>query len=62
MTRDRQTEPPVPDAVIGKPLESQDDPIVAAIKRGMADVKAGRVVPHEEVVRRIHETIRRASK
>lgn len=33
--------------------------IVEGIKRGMADIEAGRVVPHEEVKRRIWATIER---
>ena len=36
--------------------------IVEGIKRGMADIEAGRTVPHEEVKRRIAATIERAAK
>ncbi len=36
--------------------------IVEGIKRGMADVEAGRVVPHEEAMRRIRATIERVGK
>lgn len=36
--------------------------IVAGIKRGLADVEAGRTVPHEEAMRQIFETIARAHK
>lgn len=35
--------------------------IVKAIERGLADVEAGRVVPHEEAIRRLRSTIERAS-
>ncbi len=33
--------------------------IVEGIKRGLADMHAGRVVPHEEAMREVHETIER---
>jgi predicted transcriptional regulator len=36
--------------------------IVEGIKRGMADIEAGRTVPHEEAMRRIRATIDRAQK
>ena len=36
--------------------------IVEGIKRGLADVEAGRTVPHDEVKRRIAATIERAAK
>ena len=36
--------------------------IVESIKRGLADIEAGRVVPHEETMRRIRATIDRAQK
>ena len=36
--------------------------IVEGIKRGLADMEAGRTVPHEEVKRRIAATIERAAK
>ena len=36
--------------------------IVEGIKRGLADVEAGRTVPHEEVKRRVMATIARAAK
>jgi predicted transcriptional regulator len=36
--------------------------IVAAIKRGLADMEAGRVTPHKEVMRQIRDTIDRAQK
>jgi len=36
--------------------------IVEGIKRGMADVEAGRVIPHEEAMRRIRATIERVGK
>ncbi|MFH1793435.1 MAG: CopG family ribbon-helix-helix protein [Pseudomonadota bacterium] len=36
--------------------------IVEGIKRGLADIEAGRTVPHEEVKRRIAATIERAAK
>lgn len=35
-------------------------PIVLAIRRGMADVEAGRIVPRDEVMRRLRATIERA--
>ena len=35
--------------------------IVEGIKRGMADVEAGRVVPHEEVMRQMRATIERVA-
>ena len=34
--------------------------IVEAIERGRADVRAGRVVPHDEAVRRVREIIEAA--
>lgn len=36
--------------------------IIEGIKRGLADVEAGRTVPHEEAKRRIMETIALAKK
>jgi len=36
--------------------------IVAGIERGLADMKAGRVVPHDKAMRRIRATIGRARK
>ena len=36
--------------------------IVEAIERGLDDVKAGRVVPHEQAMREIRETIEQAAK
>jgi predicted transcriptional regulator len=36
--------------------------IVEGIKRGMADIEAGRTVPHDEAMRRIRATIERAAK
>jgi predicted transcriptional regulator len=36
--------------------------IVEGIKRGIADMETGRVVPHKEAMRRIRATIRRAKK
>jgi len=36
--------------------------IVEGIKRGLADIEAGRVVPHEEAMRRIRATIERVGK
>ncbi|MGB6120014.1 MAG: CopG family ribbon-helix-helix protein [Mesorhizobium sp.] len=33
--------------------------IVEGIKRGLADIEAGRVTPHEEVKKRIYATIER---
>lgn len=35
--------------------------IVEGIKRGIADVKAGRVIPHEEAMRRLRATIERVA-
>ena len=35
--------------------------IVDGIKRGMADVEAGRVVPHDEVMRQMRATIERVA-
>ncbi len=35
--------------------------IVEGIKRGMADVEAGRVVPHDEVMRQMRATIDRVA-
>ena len=40
---------------VGRELE-----IVAGIERGLDDMKAGRVVPHEDVVADIEATIRKA--
>jgi len=36
--------------------------IVDGIKRGLADMEAGRVVPHRNAMRRLRATIARASK
>jgi predicted transcriptional regulator len=36
--------------------------IVEGIERGLDDAKAGRVVPHDEAMRRLDEAIGRASK
>jgi predicted transcriptional regulator len=36
--------------------------IVEGVKRGLADMAAGRVVPHEAAMRRIRATVARASK
>lgn len=36
--------------------------IVEGIRRGMADIEAGRIVSHDEVKRRIAATIERAAK
>jgi len=36
--------------------------IVEGIKRGLADIEAGRVTPHKEAMRRIRATIDRAQK
>jgi len=36
--------------------------ILEGIERGMEDIKAGRLVPHDEAMRRIRSTIERASK
>jgi len=35
--------------------------IVEGIKRGMADIEAGRTIPHEEVKRRVMASIKRAA-
>ena len=35
--------------------------IVESIKRGMADIEAGRVVPHDEVMRQMKATIARVA-
>ena len=36
--------------------------IVAAIQRGLDDVAAGRVVPHDEAIARLHAAIDRGAK
>jgi len=36
--------------------------IVEAIERGLADVEAGRVTPHEEAMRRLRATVERVKK
>jgi predicted transcriptional regulator len=36
--------------------------IIEAIQQGLEDMRAGRVVPHEEAMQRIRATIARASK
>ena len=36
--------------------------IVEAIQRGLEDVKAGRIVPHDVAIARLHATIDRAAK
>jgi predicted transcriptional regulator len=36
--------------------------IIDGIHRGLDDVEAGRVIPHDEAMRRIRGTIRRAAK
>jgi predicted transcriptional regulator len=40
----------------------REQPIVEGISRGLADVRAGRVVTHEEAMRTIDATIARATK
>ena len=37
-------------------VETEEE-IVLGIKRGLADIEAGRTVPHEEAMRRIRSTI-----
>lgn len=39
-----------------------EEEIVLGIKRGLADIEAGRTVPHEEAMRRIRSTIDAAAK
>jgi predicted transcriptional regulator len=46
---------------IQKYVESEED-IVLGIKRGLADVKAGRVVPHDKAMWRIRATIDKVGK
>jgi len=36
--------------------------VIAGIKRGLADMRAGRVVPHKQAMRRLRATIERARK
>ena len=36
--------------------------VIAGIKRGLEDVHAGRVVPHEQAMRQVRKTIERARK
>lgn len=36
--------------------------IVEAIQRGLEDVKAGRTVPHDEAIARLHATVDRVAK
>ena len=36
--------------------------IIAGIKRGLADMQAGRVVPHKQAMRRLRATVARAAK
>ncbi len=36
--------------------------IIAGIKRGLEDVRAGRVVPHDEAMRQVRSTIKGARK
>jgi len=36
--------------------------IVKGIKRGLADMRAGRVIPHREAMRRLKKIIARAAK
>ena len=36
--------------------------IIEGIKRGLADMKAGRVTPHDEVMRQLDATIERAAR
>jgi predicted transcriptional regulator len=42
-------------------VESEEE-IILGIKRGLADVKAGRVVPHDKAMKRIRATIDKAAK
>ena len=35
--------------------------IVEAIERGLSDVEAGRVTPHDEAMRRLRDTVKRAA-
>jgi predicted transcriptional regulator len=41
-------------------VETEEE-IIAGIKRGMADVAAGRIVPHAEAMRQIRATIDRVA-
>jgi predicted transcriptional regulator len=34
--------------------------IIEGINRGLADMKAGRVIPHDEAMRRVRQAIERA--
>lgn len=36
--------------------------IVAGIQRGLADMRAGRVVPHDEAMKRLRQTVERTKK
>ena len=36
--------------------------VVAGVERGLADMKAGRLVPHDKAMRKIHATIARVTK
>jgi predicted transcriptional regulator len=42
-------------------VETEEE-IILGIKRGMADIKAGRVVPHAQAMQRIRATIDGAAK
>ncbi len=39
---------------------AEESEIVAGIERGLDDMRAGRVVPHDEAMRRLHATVVRA--
>ena len=39
---------------------ARETEIIAGVERGLEDMRAGRVVPHEEAMRRIRATIERA--
>jgi predicted transcriptional regulator len=41
---------------------SRESEIVAGIERGLADMKAGRVVPHDEAMARLENTISSAER
>jgi predicted transcriptional regulator len=42
-------------------VETEEE-IILGIKQGLADIKAGRVVPHDQAMKRIRATIEAAAK
>ena len=42
-------------------VETEEE-IISGIKRGLADARAGRVIPHDKAMKRIHAAIEKSAK